>query len=159
VFVSVNALFGLTPSESLRPPALAVFSIIALPPSHHGSPVMSLPTPPTTSHRTEKENKRPGPSRVVWADEPEYHTLADLPQRFSVFTSSTATPTKSILKKPKYDDLPCFELDTRETTPEPSDPLVNLHYLDNPVSRLLAADATMRDIIESYNILMARLRI
>lgn len=120
---------------------------------------MSLPTPPGTSHRGEKENRRPGPSRVAWAEHHEYRTLsAELPQRLSCFSSVTSTPTKSILKKTTYEVLPLPELPTREATPEPSDPLVNLHYLDNPVARILAADAAMRDLIEAYSILTARLR-
>ncbi|EKM51867.1 uncharacterized protein PHACADRAFT_187259 [Phanerochaete carnosa HHB-10118-sp] len=138
---------------------LAGSSSSRLRPSRSGLLTMSLPTPPGTSHRAEKENKRPGFPRVAWAEEPEYHTLVDISQCLKVFTSSTATPTRSILKKSNYAELPSLEPDVRETTPEPSDPLVNLHYLDNPVSRLLASDAAMRDIIESYNILMARLRL
>ena len=159
LFVSVNALFALTLSESLRPhPAPSSSPTLSAAWLHPRLPFMSLPTPPGTSHRVEKENKRSSSSRVAWADEPEYHTLVDLPQRLSAFSPSTSTPTKSILKKPKYDELPYPEPVTREPTPEPSDPLVNLSYLENPVSRLLAADAAMRDLIESYNILMARLR-
>ena len=46
----------------------------------------------------------------------------------------------------------------REATPEPKDPLVNLEYLESPVARILAADAAIRDLIEAYNILSARLR-
>lgn len=119
---------------------------------------MSLPTPPGTSHRGEKENKRPGPSRVAWAEHHEYHTLTtDLPQRTSLFSPSTSTPTRSILKKTVYATT-SFETSSRESTPEPQDPLVNLHYLDSPVAQILAVDAGMRDLVEAYNILVARLR-
>lgn len=118
---------------------------------------MSLPTPPGTSHRSEKEN-RPWSSRVVWSDKLQIHNLtADLPRRISVFTDSA--PKKSILKKTKYQVLPCMDDDNdRETTPEPDDPLADLHYLDSPVSKILKADAAMRDLIEAYNVLAARLR-
>lgn len=46
----------------------------------------------------------------------------------------------------------------RDITPEPSDPLVDLHYLDGPVSRVVAFDASLRDLIEGYSVLAARLR-
>lgn len=121
---------------------------------------MSLPTPPGTSHREEKENKRAGPSRVAWAEHHEYHTLSTdaLSQRTSLFSPSNSTPTRSILKKIAYDISPCAETNERESTPEPTDPLVNLHYLDSPVARIIAADDAMRDLIEAYNVLGARLR-
>lgn len=44
-------------------------------------------------------------------------------------------------------------------TPEPADPLVNLSYLEHPVSIILkGADASLRDLIEGYSVLAVRLR-
>ena len=129
----------------------------------------SLPTPPGTSHRREKENRapefsEPGPStpRVVWAETNDYrlfeHSAAS---DFAVPASSLKRPpSRSILKKSSSFNLaiPFPEEEEREVTPEPSDPLVDLNYLDGPVTRILAPDASLRDLIESYSILAARIR-
>lgn len=116
---------------------------------------MELPTPPATSHREEKENRHPT-TRVAWNDEHEIYTLtAELSRRQ---LTQFDTPVKSILKKTTYKMLSCMEEAFRETTPEPSDPLTDLHYLANPVERITAADAVLRDLIEAYSVLAARLR-
>ncbi|PCH40208.1 hypothetical protein WOLCODRAFT_136726 [Wolfiporia cocos MD-104 SS10] len=124
---------------------------------------MSLPTPPSTSHR-DKENRAPRfstGSRVVWSEENQYHTLTlSPPRRLSVEASaSKRPPARSILKKIERAVLPLdFEEETKETTPEPPDPLADLAYLENPVSRVIAPDATLRDLIEAYSVLAARIR-
>ncbi|CAL1712795.1 unnamed protein product [Somion occarium] len=126
----------------------------------------SLPTPPGTSHRREKENRlpefsTPSGSRVVWAEKNDYRLLETTPlNTFSVQASgSRKPPAKSILKKTSLSVLlPIVDENEREATPEPSDPLVDLHYLDGPVSRVLAPNATLRDLIEAYSILGARIR-
>ena len=98
----------------------------------------SLPTPPGTSHRREKENRapefsEPGPStpRVVWAETNDYrlfeHSAAS---DFAIPASSLKRPpSRSILKKSSSFNLaiPFPEEEEREVTPEPSDPLVDLN--------------------------------
>ncbi|KAK7677755.1 hypothetical protein QCA50_019307 [Cerrena zonata] len=129
----------------------------------------SLPTPPGTSHRKEKENRvpefsEPGPStpRVVWAEKNEYRLFENSATTdFAVPASSLKRrPSKSILKATSSFNLaiPFVEEEEREVTPEPSDPLVDLNYLDGPVSRILAPNASLRDLIEAYSILAARIR-
>lgn len=55
--------------------------------------------------------------------------------------------------------LPLMELDgQKEDTPEPEDPLTDLGYLENPVARILDANASLHDLAEAYSILSARLR-
>ncbi|KAH9949823.1 hypothetical protein B0H21DRAFT_819758 [Amylocystis lapponica] len=125
----------------------------------------SLPTPPSTSHRDrEKENRNPRFSaasrRVVWAEEHQYHLVPNSPPSRSSFEASGSKeqPTKSILKRTSHALLPLINENQKETTPEPSDPLVDLKYLEGPVSRILASDAALGDLIEAYSILAARLR-
>ncbi|KAF5340609.1 hypothetical protein D9611_007421 [Ephemerocybe angulata] len=81
-------------------------------------------------------------------------------------TDSTNAPQPSTSTSPPADvtslqDLPP-DLDQqfrmREATPEPSDPMTNLTYLDYPVSLILKDDAEPRELIEGYSILAARLR-
>ncbi|KZT11950.1 uncharacterized protein LAESUDRAFT_746733 [Laetiporus sulphureus 93-53] len=122
----------------------------------------SLPTPPSTSHR-DKEN-RPlrllSNSRVAWSDEHQYHTFGLSPPPVLSIQSSASrvAPSKSILKRTDYLLLPLFDDFKKEVTPEPADPLVDLHYLEGPVSRMLAADAPLPDLIEAYSVLAARLK-
>lgn len=122
---------------------------------------MSLPTPPSTSHR-DKENRSARFSsgrQVVWSEECQYRVLPTSPPRLSVESSAKKTPpAKSILKKTAHVLLPLALNFEKETTPEPSDPLVDLHYLEGPVSRIVAVDASLRDLIEAYSVLAARLR-
>lgn len=121
---------------------------------------MSLPTPPGTSHREEKENRAPRFSRVSWCETAEYHPITSSPPRTlsARSTVSRAGPSRSILKKPVYPTTLRADENAKEGTPEPSDPLTDLHYLDGPVSRILAPDASLRDLIEAYFVLTARLR-
>lgn len=130
--------------------------------------MMSLPTPPGTSHREEKENRSSfsdalseSNSRVSWSDQNEYHTVISsvLPPKLTVgFSGLKRPPTKSILKKSTVPLLPSIQENQREDTPEPDDPLVDLHYLEGPVSRIIATDALLHDLIEAYSILAARIR-
>ncbi|KAI0349585.1 hypothetical protein OH77DRAFT_1440337 [Trametes cingulata] len=121
---------------------------------------MSLPTPPGTSHRDEKENRGPRFSRVSWCETAEYHAITSSPPRTLSAQSraSRAGPSRSILKKPAHPITLFTDEKVKESTPEPSDPLADLHYLEGPVSRILAPDASLRDLIEAYSILTARLR-
>ncbi|RPD62507.1 hypothetical protein L226DRAFT_504132 [Lentinus tigrinus ALCF2SS1-7] len=121
---------------------------------------MSLPTPPGTSHRDEKENRAPRFTRVSWCEQPEYHPITASPPR-TLSTKSSATkagPSRSILKRTAHIVLPPFDEDVKESTPEPEDPLTDLHYVDHPVAQIIALDASLRDHIQAYSILAARLR-
>ncbi|KZT73869.1 hypothetical protein DAEQUDRAFT_754271 [Daedalea quercina L-15889] len=126
---------------------------------------MSLPTPPSTSHR-EKENWVPRPlpnSRVSWSEEHQYHALPASPSSTppSIAVKSSASrhaPGKSILKKTAY-VLPLMdEEEQKECTPEPEDPLTDLSYIENPVARILDSDAPLYDLAEAYSVLSARLK-
>ncbi|OSC97212.1 hypothetical protein PYCCODRAFT_1481453 [Trametes coccinea BRFM310] len=121
---------------------------------------MSLPTPPATSHRDEKENRAPRFTRVSWSETAQYRAITASPPRTASAHSSAsrAGPSRSILKRTTQPITPLFDENAKEGTPEPSDPLTDLHYLDGPVSRILAEDPTLRDSIEGYSILAARLR-
>ncbi|TFY54884.1 hypothetical protein EVJ58_g8595 [Rhodofomes roseus] len=124
---------------------------------------MSLPTPPSTSHR-EKETwiSRLSPSsRVSWSEEHQYHTLpaspSSTPPSINVKSSaSQLAPGKSILKKTE-DVLPLMdEEEQKECTPEPADPLTDLRYLENPVSLILDSNGSLRDLAEAYSVLSSR---
>ncbi|EMD40251.1 hypothetical protein CERSUDRAFT_122305 [Gelatoporia subvermispora B] len=123
---------------------------------------MSLPTPPGTTHKhTGKENRTRRLS-VVWSEEHQYHTITSSPSPISRsgidFSVPKGVPTKSILKKTSYDALPLLDATQKEATPEPADPLVDLRYLEGPVNTIINEDASLRDLIEAYSILGARLR-
>ncbi|KAL4265394.1 Telomere-associated protein Rif1 N-terminal domain-containing protein [Pleurotus pulmonarius] len=113
---------------------------------------MSLPTPPSTSHR----EKEAAGSRVVWSQTHQYHCLTS-PPRFAPSKSVSATP-KSILKRRTYSTLPIDVSERREVTPEPSDPLADLTYLESTVSKIVALETPVRELIEAYSVLAARLR-
>jgi hypothetical protein len=129
---------------------------------------MSLPTPPSTSHR-DKENRLPHGSRISWSQHNEYHCLATSPppKQPPKPSGSRSPPIKSILKKSTYAPLPfADESDNemckkqRDVTPEPADPLTNLSYLANSVDKIVASDdaSSLRDLIEAYSVLTARLK-
>lgn len=119
---------------------------------------MSLPTPPSTAHRAEKENRLP--RVVVWAEENSTHLFTEdaprTPQAKARRASYIDAP-KPILK-PALPLLPWFGEEIREITPEPSDPLTNLDYLEGPVSTIIAVKSSLRDLIEAYSRLADRLR-
>ncbi|KAG6809139.1 hypothetical protein H0H93_016087, partial [Arthromyces matolae] len=131
---------------------------------------MSLLTPPSTAHRRSKEKENTpsdvaSSSRVAWAETDKIHLLhliGPATASLKVTTAASASkqpPLKSILKKSLKDQSWPAEKQ-RETTPEPADPMVNLTYLQYPMSTILdATDATeLRDLVEAYSILTARLR-
>lgn len=119
---------------------------------------MALPTPPSTAHRAEKENRQP---RVAWAEENSTHLITGSPPRTpknkSRRRASDDASLKSILK-PSFPMLPWAEEEIRQLTPEPVDVLSDLDYLEGPVSMILAVDASMRDLIQGYSKLADRLR-
>ncbi|KAH8104762.1 hypothetical protein BXZ70DRAFT_614597 [Cristinia sonorae] len=120
------------------------------------SPARSLPTPPGTSHRLEKENHFP---RVAWSESNEIHTLPSTPVRGKPLKASRLRnpPTRSILKDVDT-PLPVVAENQREVTPEPSDPLADLHYLDHCIDAIVAAETALSELIEAYNTLTIRLR-
>ncbi|KIJ62575.1 hypothetical protein HYDPIDRAFT_176396 [Hydnomerulius pinastri MD-312] len=120
---------------------------------------MSLPTPPGTSHTRDRENALPG-SRVAWAQHNQYFILSNSPKGRVSAPARThpEQPCKSILKRRDPALLSVPEEEQREVTPEPEDPLVNLIYLSRPVEQIIAPEPTLRDLIEAYSILHARIR-
>lgn len=136
---------------------------------------MTLLTPPSTVLRVlaDKENipdnvdNVPRP-RVVWSQKNSYHSPTMSTSSSSVSSSSTTSsrhiPLKSILKPHVQTSIFLLpfpaEPELRQVTPEPADPLVDLNYLVYPVSQIIkrASDISMRELIEAYNVLTARLR-
>ncbi|KAF8968986.1 hypothetical protein BDZ97DRAFT_1797269 [Flammula alnicola] len=132
---------------------------------------MSLLTPPSSSHRgdKDKENKfspppvaGPSTRTVVWADENSIHLLTTPLKHVSIPSKHRPGATKSILKASRDNALLTVPVTAeREVTPEPSDPLVNLSYLDHPVAQILSnsdGEESLGELIEGYNVLAARLR-
>ena len=135
---------------------------------------MSLPTPPGSSHRSEKENFKfsisvplAGSSTrsVVWALENSIHSLATPIKNISLSSKHRPGAAKSILKASSQNTSSTLFVPVtkqREVTPEPADPLVNLSYLETPVQQILSNGLSEEDplgeLIEGYNVLAARLR-
>ncbi len=99
---------------------------------------MTLLTPPHS--RSDKENRSAAHSmsaRVAWSQENEYHSATSpICTRKLATSASKELPVRSILKQTSYPILPLlFPENERQVTPEPGDPLSDLHYLDRP-SRL-----------------------
>lgn len=121
-----------------------------------------LPSPPSTSHREEKENRRIFAQlpRVSWSDENQIHPLSSSLSLTNLRpTASHELPVKSILRKPsKFPFADIRQEVEREVTPEPDTPLFNSSYLSGPVSRIVMIDACLKDLIQAYNILAARIR-
>jgi hypothetical protein len=147
-------------ADSVESHPLAVTSICA--PSFVMLGLTQLPSPPSTSHREEKEN-RPllgHISRVSWSEKNKVHPLTSSSSSVNVKPSASYDPpTKSILRKVTsfpFTDLPCEA--ERDITPEPELPLLDSSYLAGPVSRIITPGASLKDLIQSYNILAARVR-
>ena len=130
---------------------------------------MSLLTPPNSSHRgdKDKENKfsAAGSSTrtVVWASHDLFHCLSTPPKDAPGSSKHRPDAKKSILKKSCQNNLsfPIPLVKERDVTPEPSDALLDLHYLDHPVSQILTEhpdNKNLGQLIEGYNVLAARLR-
>ncbi|KAF5360725.1 hypothetical protein D9756_004653 [Leucocoprinus leucothites] len=121
---------------------------------------MSLLTPPSTGHRSDKENRPTTDSRshVVWSQHHQFHDISDSPRPLKCLSANRDRPVKSILKKSSYPLLPLIDMNPREETPEPEDPLMDLHYLEGPVFTIVSPLATMQELNEAYGRLMARLR-
>jgi len=120
-----------------------------------------LPSPPSTSHREEKENRRifAQMPRVSWSEENQIHSLSLSHLTDLRPSASYELPAKSILRKSS--SFPFTDLHKeveREVTPEPDAPLRNPKYLSGPVSRIIMMDACLKDLIQAYNILAARIR-
>jgi hypothetical protein len=122
---------------------------------------MTLLTPPHS--RSDKENRRAASSmsaRVAWSQVNEYHSAASpVCTKKQAASAAKELPVRSILKQTSYPILPLlFHENERQVTPEPGDPLSDLHYLDRPVNKILAQCSTLPDLIEAYSVLTARLR-
>ncbi|KAH6912888.1 hypothetical protein BKA70DRAFT_1144954 [Coprinopsis sp. MPI-PUGE-AT-0042] len=81
--------------------------------------------------------------------------LKDATNGDQVDSPESACSADAMLDLPE--DLDSF-FRQREATPEPSDPLCDLSYLDYPVSLIVKPDAKLRELTEGYSILSARLR-
>ena len=145
----------------------------------HPAVASFLPTPPGTSHREkdrskEKENIGPKPSKrrrvVEWSDDTEVHLFSSSPSRNAdselkaykrngKTSQSFQEPLRGILKPAKA-LLPFDQEAQREVTPQPENLLDDSQYLAWPISTLLKADedVTLRDLIEAWSVLNARLR-
>jgi hypothetical protein len=130
---------------------------------------MSLLTPPNSSHRSDKdkENKfsaaRSSTRTVVWASHDLFHCLSTPPKDAPGSSKHRPDAKKSILKKSRQNSLSLAIplVKQRDVTPEPNDALLDLHYLDHPVSQILAEhpdNQNLGQLIEGYNVLAARLR-
>lgn len=128
--------------------------------STHVGPNMSLLTPPRTAHRSDKENRFPvaSGSRVVWSQHQQIHDLTLSPKPLKCSSAKRGPPMRSILKSSSYPLLPLLDVKPREETPEPEDPLMDLHYLEGPVITIVSPLATMQELNEAYGRLMSRLR-
>jgi hypothetical protein len=133
------------------------------------SSAMSLLTPPNSSHRSDKdkENKfsaaRSSTRTVVWASHNLFHCLSTPPKDAPGSSKHRPDAKKSILKKSRQNSpsLAIPLVKQRDVTPEPNDALLDLHYLDYPVSQILAEhpdNKNLGQLIEGYNVLAARLR-
>ncbi|KAJ4493203.1 hypothetical protein C8R41DRAFT_332957 [Lentinula lateritia] len=119
---------------------------------------MSLPTPPTTSHR-EKEHRTLGSRShgVLFSKENRIHSLSAPPQGPSCSSALQTRPRKSILK-PTQPLLPLPQEEIREETPEPVNPLDDPNYLQTPISTIISQSATLPELIRAYSVLTARIR-
>ena len=122
---------------------------------------MTLLTPPHS--RFDKENRRAARSmsaRVAWSQVNEYHSATSPACTKKLAASASKDlPVRSILKQNSYPILPLlFPENERQVTPEPGDPLSDLHYLDRPVNKIFDQCSTLPDLIEAYSVLTARLR-
>ena len=121
-----------------------------------------LPSPPSTSRREEKENRRifAQMPRVSWSEENQIHSLSPSSSLTSLRSSASySLPVKSILRKSSSFPLTDLHQEVeREVTPEPDTPLFNSNYLSGPISRITAMDACLKDLIQAYSILAARIR-
>ncbi|KAJ3754487.1 hypothetical protein EV360DRAFT_51565 [Lentinula raphanica] len=118
--------------------------------------MMGLLTPPATSHR-EKENLEAGPRGVMFSKEPQFHSLSTPPQGPNCSSTVKNRPIKSILK-PTQPLSPLPEEETREETPEPSNPVDDFNYLQTPIATIISENATLTDLTRAYSVLVARIR-
>lgn len=98
--------------------------------------------------------------RVSWSDENQIHPLSPYLSLSSLRPSASyELPTRSILRKSSSFPFSDLEQEVeREVTPEPATPLFDSSYLSGPISRIIAIDACLKDLIQAYNILAARIR-
>jgi hypothetical protein len=119
---------------------------------------MSVPmTPPSTGHRT---RRRSAGARVAWAAQNEFFCLS-APLKGRAAGAAARSPARSILKTPATPSSSSSLLSAppiREDTPEPADPLDDAHYLARPLAIVLAADVALRDLVDAYTALTARVR-
>ena len=130
---------------------------------------MSLLTPPNSSHRSDKDKENKFSSvcastrTVAWASQNLFHCPSTPPKDAPGSSRHRPDAKKSILKKScqNSQSLAIPPVKQRDVTPEPNDILLDLHYLDHPVSQILGEhpdNKNLGQLIEGYNVLAARLR-
>ena len=97
--------------------------------------------------------------RVSWSEENQVHPLFPSSLTNLKPSASYELPIKSILRKSSNFPLTDLHQEAeREVTPEPDTPLLDSKYLSGPISRIIMVDACLKDLIQAYNILAARIR-
>jgi hypothetical protein len=98
--------------------------------------------------------------RVSWSEENKIHPLSPTLSLNGLRPSASyQLPVKSILRKSSSFPLTNLHKEVeREVTPKPDTPLFNSNYLLGPISRIVMMDACLKDLIQAYNILAARIR-
>ncbi len=134
---------------------------------------MSLLTPPSSSHRGDKDKENrfvvvdpePRTRTVLWVDKHEIHSLSTPLKTATISSKERPAATRSILKKVDKNsmlDVP-VDMKKRDCTPEPREILMNSDYLTRPLSQIISigdpnSSTTLSKLIEGYNVLAARLR-
>lgn len=122
--------------------------------------IMTLPTPPSTVQRNKENMKTPSKRGIAWSKAYKIHNIVGgtPPLLTIVASASKGTPKKSILKPPTTPILPLLLEEPREPTPEPQEPALDTKYLASCVKTIVEPDPTLRELIEGYSVLAARLR-
>lgn len=124
-------------------------------------------SPPSSSHSGRskgKENVAPRRRTVDWASTAQIYWIssdADVSSSSISCASSSSSfaRPKSILKPSKpLPPLPFPVPQPREHTPQPNDPLDDATYLCWPINTVLSKSSTIRERMEAYCILMARVK-
>lgn len=127
---------------------------------------MSLPTPPSSSHRRDKAEENNFfelvTRSVTWIEEPEIHCLSTPLKTLTVCSKQRPSAKHSILKKSTTLLVP-HAAKQRDCTPEPAEILRNEDYLARPLTQIISVEdpdcpASLANLIEGYNVLAARLR-
>lgn len=96
---------------------------------------------------------------MSWSEENQIYPLSPSSLTNLQPSASHKLPVKSILRKSSSFPFTNLHQEVeREVTPEPDTPLFNPNYLSGPISRVIDMDTCLKDLIQAYNILVARIR-